>query len=213
MCFRTLFISLGLAATLQAQQFPINNGILQSDLDANNYSGNNFRNLFAINLKLTGTPPSILQLGPGFASKIWGGDAGGNAQPVSTGPGLTYNVGGTLTLTQPMSSPTNLQNSAGSLILDFNLGNYQFMGGGQSLTITGFQNNNSSAVSWTVFSWSNTTTGPLTFGWPGQARLYGTNGITLGNPSTISVPAGKVVKATFSIETHGTNACVIVQGN
>lgn len=105
---------------------------------------------------------------------------------------------------------TNLL-AGGSFNLDYSLGNYQYITSGSGVTVNGFVNILPNVVNWTVLSWSNSAATAQTFTWPTPARLGSTNGITtVGATRNISVPASALVKATFSNDPHGTNACVLV---
>lgn len=99
-----------------------------------------------------------------------------------------------------------------SSTVDYNVGNYQFGSSATAVTINNFANIDAANVSWTVYSVSNNTSTAWLFSWPLMCHTFNTNGTTVsGSLRQVSVPGLKLVKATFSNDTQGTNACVLVE--
>ena len=105
-----------------------------------------------------------------------------------------------------LSGPLSFATS-GPITLTFDLskGNYQFITTNNAVPISGFTGYTAGQVNWAVLSFSNSAATSQTFSWPASCLLYGTNSGT-----SISVPSAHVLKATISIDPHGTNLCATV---
>lgn len=103
---------------------------------------------------------------------------------------------------------TNAIGGANSSPIDFSIGNYVYLTTNNNFSVSGFKNYTNGWVNWQTVSYSNSDSSAHTFGWTAGLVQFGTN-----TGTSVSVPAGKVWKGTFSVDPHGTNLYGATQSN